>query len=73
MITKINIVRTFKYGASKMKSIAIPEVFSRDNKISVGDEIEIFRGEIEGKDALIIIPAKTNGKYSTADIVNNKI
>jgi len=62
-MTKIDIIRTFKYGGSKMKSIAIPEVYSRDNNIDYGDEFEIYREIINGKDALVLIPV--NGKYIT--------
>ena len=60
---KINIIKTFKYGGSKMMSIAIPEVYSRDNNLEYGDEFEIYREIIDGKDALVLIPA--NGKHKT--------
>lgn len=70
---KIEIRKTQRYGGSKRQVVVIPEVFVRDNNIVDEDELEIYRTNYNGADALIIVPLKTNGKYSTADIVNDKI
>jgi len=60
-ITKIEISKTKRYGASKDLSLVIPKVFTVDNKIQLGDEIEFFRTEINGSDALVIVPQKSIG------------
>ena len=39
--------------------ITLPQVYVKDNKINPGDKIEIYRGFVDGRDALIIIPKKS--------------
>ena len=36
-------------------SISLPKVFAIDNNLVAGDQVEIYRDQIEGKDALIIL------------------
>ena len=41
--------------------VSVPKVFTSDNNLTAGDKVEIYRGQIENKDVLIIA-AKENGK-----------
>ena len=38
--------------------IVIPRVFIEDNNINAGDTIEIYRGTVNGKDAIVIMPSE---------------
>ena len=44
--------------------VSVPKVFTADNNLAAGDKVEIFRGQIENKDVLIIAPKdnKDNGE-----------
>jgi len=52
---KISQHKVYQYGIRGM-AIAIPRIFAIDNKISKGDTLEIYRTQIAGKDALVLIP-----------------
>lgn len=62
-ITKIDIQKTKRFGSSNRAHITIPKIYAGDNQIDIGDEVEFFRGEVSGSDALIILPVKSNGKH----------
>lgn len=64
-IVKIDIAKTKRFGASTNLYLNIPKVYTEDNKLKIGDELEFFRTEINGDDALVIVPKKTNGKVKT--------
>lgn len=61
---KIATHKAFKYGTVSL-GVWIPPVFISDNNLQAKDEVDIFRTELEGKDALIIIPKDSNGKHTT--------
>lgn len=50
---KIDEKKIIKYG-SIAHTLPLPKVFITDNKISTGDELEIFRTTFEGRDALVV-------------------
>jgi len=54
-IVKIAEYKVRQYGDRGVE-ISIPAVFKSDNNIEFGDTVEIHRGTIEGRDALIIFP-----------------
>ena len=47
-------------------SVGIPRVFVSDNNLKNKDEVEVFRGNIDGKDALVIIPKKVHPEKISA-------
>lgn len=59
--TKIAIRKTQRYGGSYKQALIMPEVYVRDNKIETDDEMEFYRTDFKGIDALIVIPSKANG------------
>lgn len=61
-LIKIDIAKTKRFGSSTRLFLNIPKVYSEDNKLEFGDEIEFFRTEINGRDALILLPQNSNGK-----------
>ena len=61
-MTKIATHKTFKYGTVSL-GLWLPTVFVKDNNLQAKDDVDIFRAEYNGEDALIIIPQRTNGKH----------
>lgn len=57
---KISNSKIFKYSIQGL-GVRIPVVFEEDNKLTSEDQMEIFRTIVDGKDALILIPSKSNG------------
>lgn len=57
---KIATHKTFKYGTISL-GLWIPSVFVKDNELQAKDDLDIYRTEFNGEDALIIIPTKSNG------------
>jgi len=53
----------YKYGVRNY-GIMIPPVFKNDNKIKDKDQMDIYRTIIDGKDVLVIVPVKSNGKVN---------
>ena len=39
-------------------ALTVPRIFIEDNKIQKSEELSIYRGNVAGVDALIIIPSK---------------
>lgn len=54
-LVKIAEYKLRQYGDRGVE-VSIPKVFATDNNIEFGDVIEIYRGNMNQKDALIIIP-----------------
>lgn len=59
---KIERFKIQKYGKRGF-AISIPNIFKTDNNLSQGDIINIFRTEIRGRDALVLIPEKEPNQY----------
>ena len=53
LLREIDEKKIIKYG-SIAHTLPIPKVFISDNKINTGDEVEIYRTKIEGRDALVL-------------------
>lgn len=45
------------YG-TRGSSISVPKVFASDNQLEPGEKISIYRGQVNGMDALLLIPVK---------------
>lgn len=45
----------------------IPPVFIQDNELVAKEDVEVYRTEIDGKDALVLIPINGN---SEVNIIN---
>ena len=43
---------------SRKFTVPLPDAFIEYNELESGDEMEVFREKINGRDALIIIPKK---------------
>lgn len=68
---KIDEKKIIKYG-SIAHTLPIPKVFITDNKINTGDELEIYRTQIEGRDALVLFTKlpETISSVSTENLHN---
>lgn len=54
---KISQPRVQLYGKRGF-SISLPPIYKNDNNIDKGDYINVYRTNIDGKDALVLIPEK---------------
>jgi len=61
-LTKIATHKLFKYGTRSL-GLWIPPVFIQDNKLAAKEDVDVYRGKVDGKDAIILIPS--NGKHTT--------
>ena len=63
---KIAEIKVQQYGIRGTK-ISLPKAFVSENKIAVGDSLNIYRDQIDGKDVLILSKHqfKPNGTLST--------
>jgi hypothetical protein len=55
---KISEQKIYQYGIRGI-AVALPKVFAKDHNLEKGDNIEIYRTQINGKDALVLIPQET--------------
>lgn len=55
---KISESRLRKQG-ERGYSITFPKYFAKDNNLKPGDNINIYRTVLDGKDAIVIIPDKS--------------
>lgn len=55
---KISEQKIYQYGIRGI-AVALPKVFAKDHNLEKGDNIDIYRTQIEGKDAIILIPKKS--------------
>ena len=51
---KVKLEKLKKYGDNGV-SLQLPPVFQQDHSLNPGDEVTIYRGAIDNKDAIIII------------------
>jgi hypothetical protein len=69
---KISEYKLRQYGQRGV-SLTIPRVFANDNDIKFGYPVQIFRGNIDGIDSLIIQPKATpNINKEILDVNNPK-
>ena len=64
-LQKIDEKKIIKYG-SIAHTLPIPKVFISDNKINTGDEVEIYRTKIDGRDALVLFAKQTEAINSVS-------
>ncbi len=57
---KVALHRLFRYGTVSL-AIQLPTIFINDNELKHRSEVDIYRTEIDGRDALIITPKNSNG------------
>lgn len=79
-VITINFEKAMDIQLTKLRSskipynsqIVIPRVYVEDNNIEAGDTVEIYRGTVNGKDAIVILPSSVNLIYSNyKNLVNN--
>jgi len=51
---KVKIEKLKKYGENGV-SLQLPPIFQQDHSLNPGDEIELYRGQIDGCDAIVIL------------------
>jgi transcription elongation factor len=51
---KVKIEKLKKYGENGV-SLQLPPIFQQDHSLNPGDEIELYRGQIDGRDAIVIL------------------
>lgn len=70
-MTQLVKIRTSKIPYNSQ--IVIPRVYIDDNSINAGDVVEIYRGVVNGKDAIVIFPAAydKDNKNKYKNLVND--
>lgn len=58
-VQKISINKVAKWGARGLAT-TIPKVYAKDHDLASGMFIEIFRGQFDNRDVLIIFPPNKN-------------
>lgn len=66
-LVKIAEYKLRQYGERGV-SVSLPRVFALDNGLEFGDTMELFRGNVDGKDALIIFPKQGEVKNTEEQI-----
>lgn len=55
-MNKINEHKLRQYGKRAFQ-LTVPNVYSKDNNLKSGDQVSIFRTEINGVDAFVVVPS----------------
>lgn len=52
--------------------VVIPRVYVEDNNINAGDSIDVYRGKINGRDAIVILPSSNSNinDFNYKNLVN---
>ena len=58
---KVKIEKLKKYGENGV-SLQLPTVYQADHNLNPGDEIELYRSQIDGRDAIVILSQKSKVK-----------